>query len=293
MKWFEVKEQAAGTKRLLLLWYIYKVFGKKAVKYIAFFVTFFAFVFGGEIRGFSQKYLAAAGIKPYLINSFKHFLSYSYSLIDRMEVFANRFNPDNISFASEYDKNIFLNDIYAGKGVFFICSHLGNIEVLRAFLRSDKMRNDIHVNVFLSENQCKIFNNFIKRIAVKQNVTTFPVENIGVATPIMIKEKLDNGEIAFLAGDRVAETNSSVFVSEFLGKKMEFPVGTFKFAKIMDVPVYYIAVLKDKNDKYVVHLQKAPLNQEDMQNEYVKFLEKLTKEFPLQFYHFYDIFIEK
>ena len=33
-KWFEMKEQAAGKKRLLLLWYIYKFLGKKTVKFI-------------------------------------------------------------------------------------------------------------------------------------------------------------------------------------------------------------------------------------------------------------------
>ena len=38
-KWFEMKEQAAGKKRLLLLWYIYKFLGKKTVKFIVFFVT--------------------------------------------------------------------------------------------------------------------------------------------------------------------------------------------------------------------------------------------------------------
>ena len=40
MKWYEAKEQAAGTKRLFLLWYIYKIFGKNLVKFIAFFVIF-------------------------------------------------------------------------------------------------------------------------------------------------------------------------------------------------------------------------------------------------------------
>ena len=39
-KWFEIKEQAAGRKRLLLLWYIYKFVGKKPVKFIVFFGEF-------------------------------------------------------------------------------------------------------------------------------------------------------------------------------------------------------------------------------------------------------------
>ena len=34
LKWYEVKEQAAGHKRLMLLWYIYNIAGKNAVKFI-------------------------------------------------------------------------------------------------------------------------------------------------------------------------------------------------------------------------------------------------------------------
>ena len=50
LKWYEVKEQAAGRKRLMLLWYIYNIAGKAPVKFIVFFVTLFAFLGAPEIR---------------------------------------------------------------------------------------------------------------------------------------------------------------------------------------------------------------------------------------------------
>ena len=34
LKWYEVKEQAAGRKRLMLLWHIYKIAGKRPVQFI-------------------------------------------------------------------------------------------------------------------------------------------------------------------------------------------------------------------------------------------------------------------
>lgn len=292
-QWYEMKEQAAGLKRLLLLYFIYRYFGKSAVKFIVFFVTFFAFVFAKDVRGYSKKYLSVIGLKPSLINQFRHFLNYSYSLLDNMEVFTNNFDDSNITFSDEDTHKAFVDDIYAGKGVFFICSHLGNVNILRAFLHSKQYRSDIHVNIFLSKTQSKIFNEFIKKIAVKQNVTTYSVENIGIETSIELKDKFDRGEIAFLAGDRVSETNSGSFQAEFLGKTVEFPKGTFKFAHLMEVPVYFIVAVKENSEKYKIYLQKAPNNLGDMQSQYVKFLEKLTKEYPLQFYHFYDIFVDE
>lgn len=293
MKWYQVKEQAAGLKRLLFMYYLYRICGKKAVKCLTFFVTFFAFIFGKEVRGYSKKYLPEAGVKPTLVNQFRHFLSYSDILIDNMETFINKFDPHNITFSNEETKNEFFNCVIQKKGGFFISSHLGNIHVLRSFLSAKYNKYNVHVNIFLSENQCKIFNEFIRRIMVPQaDVTTYPVEQINVSTPIEIKEKLDRGELVFIAGDRVSETGSTVFQTKFLGRTVEFPLGTFTFAKLMDCPTFFIVLVKTKGDKYITYIEKAPANQKEMQTAYVKFLENLTRRYPLQFYHFYDIFVD-
>ena len=42
MKWYQQKEQAAGEKRLIILWNIYKFCGRKFVKFLVWFITFFA-----------------------------------------------------------------------------------------------------------------------------------------------------------------------------------------------------------------------------------------------------------
>lgn len=291
MKWFQIKEQAAGTKRLIFLWHIYNILGKNAVKFIAFFVTFFAFLAAGNIRKCSAKFLRIAGIKPTAANQFRHFLSYSYSLIDKMEAFTDKFDVDKICYANEQIKNEFINDIKAGKGIFLLCSHLGNIEILRSFLNSEKISNPPHVNIFLSENQCKIFNNFLKSISAEPKVSTYAVEKIGVETSIELQEKLARGEITFLAGDRISLDGASTFTEKFLAHEAEFPKGAFKFAKLMSVPTYYICAIKN-NDKYTIYLEKAPKNEKEMRKNYVKFLEKLTLKYPFQFYHFYDFFIE-
>ena len=44
MKWYEVKERSAGEKRLILTYYIYKIFGRYPVVLIAFFVALITFL---------------------------------------------------------------------------------------------------------------------------------------------------------------------------------------------------------------------------------------------------------
>ena len=298
-KWFEIKEQAAGRKRLLLLWYIYKFVGKKPVKFIVFFVTLFAFLGAGKVRKYSQKYLKIATGNGGLIQSFRHFLNYSYSLVDNMEMFTDNFSFEDIYFADENVQKILYDDLLKKKGLYFLCSHLGNINTMRTFFRSGEIIDDIRVNLFLEAQQCQIFKNFINSISSDNPIIAYPVENIDVTTSIEIKEKLDNGEILFIAGDRTSAHNeNATFTSKFLGQKMGFPIGAFKFALILGAPIYFIVCTAEKNNKYKIHLKKFEFQgsrQErlaELEKQYVEFLENLTKKYPLQFYHFYDLFLE-
>lgn len=294
--WYQVKEQAAGEKRLMLMWYIYKLLGKKAVNFIAFFVTLSAFIFAKEVRGYSKKYLTVISkytpLKPSLINQFKHFLSYARVLTDKIEIFSNNFDKSKIIYNSQAEKEKLYSDIDAQNGVFFLCSHIGNTEVMRTFLVDNSIYPNLRVNAFMSKNQCKIFNNFIKKIAKEIPLTPFPVEDIGIDTSIIIKENLEKGQMVFIAGDRVAENSkSATFTTKLFGETVEFPTGSFKLAQLMEVPIYFIAALKAENDTYKIYLENHNFTTlPNLETAYVKFLEKITLISPFQFYHFYDLF---
>ena len=297
MKWYEAKEQAAGTKRLFLLWYIYKIFGKKVVQFITFFVTFFACLGAKEVRNYSKKYLDIVGIKPTFNNVFKHFLSYSYSLVDRVEIFSNNFNPQKLYFEDKKQKDLLLDDLKTGNGIFFICNHLGNVDAMRAFVNSDIKDTCTSISVFLAREQCKIFGSFINQITKNEKIFLNAVEDIDINTSIEIQERLNNGGIVFMAGDRTS-LHSINFEAEFLGHKVQFPMGTFKFAQMMEVPIYFVSAIKMPKDKYSIHLKKFDSAENKrksmvkMQTEFITFLEEKTKLAPFQFYHFYNLFDE-
>ena len=257
MKWYQQKEQAAGEKRLIILWNIYKFCGRRFVKFLVFFITFFAFLGAKEPRKYSKKYLSIMGLNSGIINQFKHILMHSYSLLDKMEVFAGTFKPENVFFDNENDKNNFIKDLQ--KGVFIIGSHLGNIEMMRVFLRK-----------------------------------IYTVEEININTSIEIKEKISAGEVVVMAGDRISKNSTNIKVP-FLGKTIQLPSGTFKFAYLMEHPVYFVCALKE-GEKYRIYLRKFDFTGtktetvKQMQQEYLAFLENLVPRYPFQFYHFYDFF---
>ena len=295
MRWFQIKEQSAGEKRLLLSWYLYKIFGKNILYIIAFFVSFFTFIFSKKIRVYSKKYFSViypyANIKPGLRTQFLHINSYAQTLVDKILVYSGDFKTDAIIFENESLKEQLFSDINNNKGVFFICTHIGNIEVMQNFFLDKSTRIDNGVNIFLSNKQSQIFNSFLKKIKINFPVKLFPVEEIGLHTGIELKENLDNGEVVFIAGDRLSENNDNKYIkTKLFDKNILLPEGTFKLAKLMNVPTYFVSAIKI-GKKYNIYLEKQDiLLEKTLTDKYTKYLEKITLINPFQFFHFYDFF---
>ena len=128
------------------------------------------------------------------------------------------------------------------------------------------------------------------------NADIFPVEDIDIETSIIISERLKNGEIVFMAGDRIsAQYENRVFEGEFLGKKIQLPQGTLKFALMMNVPIYFIVCAKKKKnyiveaEEFIPKQNKKQEKLDELKQAYLKFLEKYTLKYPYQFYNFYQM----
>lgn len=306
MKWYQFKEQAAGEKRLLLSWYLYKIFGKKILKIIAFFVTIFTFLSSKDLRNFTKKNLSVIyactnniQAKPSIKNCFQNALNYSFSLVDRIETFSHKFNPKKIIFNSPQEKEILQTIIQEKEGIFFLCNHIGNIEILRNFIASKEIPQNPHVNIFLDKQHCKTFNSFLEKIEIKTNITLFPVEEIGIETAIELEEKLKKGEVVFIAGDRISQNKPDANIkTPIMGIYANLPFGSFKLAQLMNTKTFFISALKIEKDRYKIHLEKFEFdpnsskqeNLMNLKNKYILFLEKMINTAPLQFYHFYDFF---
>jgi predicted LPLAT superfamily acyltransferase len=305
-KWFQYKEESAGENRLLLTWQIYKIFGEFPVRIIAFFVGTITFLSAKDRRFAAEKYFQKLYLftknkkfKNPLFSTFKLFLNFSNSLVDKMILFSNNFNQKNIEYSQEKEWMEVLNSLKTGNGAFFISTHLGNIEIMRTLLHSKKYGLVPKVNIFLQKSACEIFNNFLKKIQCKTEVEVFAVEDIDITTSMVISEKLKNGEIVFMAGDRIsAQSETSSYETLLLGEKVRFPLGTLKFAQMLNCPIFFAICAKEKN-KYIVHTEKFDLNGtkksslEKLKSTYTEFLQKYTLLYPYQFYNFYDLFQEK
>ncbi len=295
-QWRKIEEKSAGEKRLLLTFFLYKIFGAWCLYLIAFFVSFFTFLLNKDIRFYSKKYFSAlfeyTGNKrfyPSLFNSFLHILNFGFSLADKIK-FLSGAKAQKITFEDKNFEEIFFKNIENKKGMFLIFNHVGNIEVFRSILSDKKRPSPLFISIILTLEHCKKFRNLIQKIEVNSSkIKFYPIEEMGATSAIELEEDIKRGALVFGAGDRIAGDmagrNQPVL---FLGKKVFFPKGIFRLSKMLDVETYFISCTKTKKG-YKIYSDKVT----DFNNaidDFAQFCEKLTLMFPYQFFQFYDIF---
>ena len=122
---------------------------------------------------------------------------------------------------------------------------------------------------------------------------------IGIETALDIKNKLENGEIVLMAGDRLsAQNDNKCYETKLLGRKVSLPLGTLKFALMMEAPIYLLACLKNDDGTFKIESEKFKRdnsrsdNLNNLQKQFADFLERITLSKPYQIYNFYDFFEE-
>mgnify|MGYP004567138949 FL=1 len=286
-KWFQLSEEGAGKLRLQALKFMFDKLGEFPVRIIAFFVVLSVFLQAKDRRNASLKFFKIINKKHLFLSAYRQFLNYGNSLVDKFLSVMGKLDPQKFELPEE--------DIF--KSAFFITTHVGNVEIMRSLFQLKNKFEPKRVNIFLQANACKIFNDFLKTLELHiPEIEAFPVEEISPHTSIEISDRLQNGEIVFMAGDRISAQNENIaYEAEFLNHKVKFPLGTLKFALMLNVPVYFIVCVKDRKkykifvEKFVSDKQKRTEKLEDLKLQYVKFLEKYTLLYPEQFFNFYDM----
>ncbi len=300
-EWFEQKEESAGVKRLLLSWWLYKTFGVIPLRIIAFFVVLFGYVGMKDQKQSLNAYFTALfnytnnkTFNPSFFNNFRLLLNYANSLVDKIQGFSG--NYKNIEFENDDLKQEISSLLKNKHGIFFITNHIGNVELMRVLLLADVMEEKPRVNIFLQKNHCEIFNTFLEKISVKTNIEIYPVEDIDLETSVEVEEKLKNGEVVFMAGDRLSAKNVETFYEEkVLDSDVKLPVGVLKFAQILGSEIYFVTCAKNKAEYEICAKRFEKENSktdtiQKLQKEYASFLQSSILKYPYQFYHFSKFF---
>ena len=293
--WYQQAERGAGSLRLNLLFFVYKIFGVRFMKFWVYIVAWIIDLHSKSVKEFSKKYRKvlneyqiAHNIEPTKFSPVQHIRCFADSLVDKMIAMCDKRNRIKFTVNKDADWCEFQKLIDENQGMFLICSHIGNIEGLSAYPDG----KNIKIHAFQQIGQTGIFHQFISKHSVRKNTIIHPIEDMNIGTATEMFDFLNNGDLVMMAGDRISADNPNKTISvSVLGRNCELPIGVFRFAKSMSHPIFAIALLNTGHETYKLTVKKLDeKNTNNMANEFAQFLGTNILAAPKQWFNFYDFF---
>ena len=296
--WSKIQERGTYVGIQILL-FVYRLFGRRILSFFLYPVVAYLYFTGGASKQASKEYWQRIFAVKNSSQTFTHrigiahFYSFAQSAFDKIDAWMGRITPDCVIY-SEGHPIIELQE--KQQGAVFIGSHLGNLEVCRALGHG---RYQTRINVLVFTHHAVEFNKVMKKINADSNVDLIQATHVGADLAILIKERIDNGEILVIAGDRTSVTSQGrVIYSPFLGEPAAFSQGAFILASILDCPVYFLFCLKEQNNYRIIFEHVADslkFSRKDRQasltavvNKYAQRLEHYCLAYPNQWFNFFD-----
>ncbi|MBQ6779791.1 MAG: hypothetical protein IJP62_01025 [Treponema sp.] len=310
MQWYDVKE-LHNHFGLAITFALLKIFPAVFVRILAFPVGFCYFLFSKKANAASRLYLRqlnsflSAKGKRVKESALKHIVSFAITLTEKLEVWSGKFSFKQIHFQND-DVHDLIENLENKRGAMVIVSHLGNSEMLRGLAHSAQtgVSYQFAVNTILDTKVTAGFNAMVNKINSGAMVNIFSADSVGPDTILILQEKIQNGELVVIAGDRMsANTKNRFIMQDFLGKPAPFAYGAYLLTALLDVPTYFMFGVRKKDlsifPQYDMFVKKNPISFDCPRKEreerimqtianYAHELERLCAAHPYQWYNFFD-----
>lgn len=293
--WYQMRERGAGRLRIEFLWLVYKLFGINFLKFIVKIVSGTIAIFAPKVRQQSFKYRTILNkyekkhnLPLSKFTSMSHICNFACSVVDKISAICDTRTPLKFDTDNNHDMQVLQKLLDSNSGVFFICSHLGNIETLSAMSAGQNKR----MNAFMNVGQNHVFRDFVAKKAKYTNTVIYPTENIDVSTASDMYDAVKRGELVLMAGDRISPNAPDKVINvKILNQECSLPMGVFRFARACDCPVFAIANVKTNKLQYKMFVKQLNTKNTDiMAQEYAEFLENMIVKYPNQWFNFFDFF---
>ncbi len=204
-------------------------------------------------------------------------------------------NPFKTTYS---DPDKFLSAIHQEGGILIMSSHIGNFEyagsLMKAFTKTTYLM------------MLKIHDEKLKRYLDALHAKR-SYQVIDLSDPIKASQeailKLKEGSVVCVMGDRDIENKS--IKTTFLNETVYLPLGPFYLASFSNVPIIFIWCMKEKNKEYKVinvgpyKLKEASNSKErieiaeNLAHEFAREMEKVIREYPYQWFNFYNFWERK
>ena len=210
---------------------------------------------------------------------------FAQAVIDKFAMYAGR------RFDIEVDGLAFFQQLASQPdGFVILSSHVGNYEIAGYSLVSSEKR--LNALVYSGEKESVMKNR--NKMFVQTNIHMISVRK-DMSHLYDINNALANGEIVSIPSDRIWGSSKSISIP-FLRCEADFPVGPFHVAALRGQEVLVVHVMKIAVKRYKVYVKPlaydkhAPRQEqiETLARQYVTELERMLRQYPTQWYNYFD-----
>ncbi len=265
--------------------------GRRAGRFILYFIAAYFFAFAPSARRNGRNYLRRAlGREPTSRDWFRQVFSFASTIHDRVYLVNGQYDMFDVTIEGE---PIMQRLMDAGQGAFLMGAHLGSFEVTRAM---GQRRQGLRVAMAMYEDNA---NKVQGRLAAINPAAKLDVITLGrMDSMLRIHEYLEKGAFVGVLGDRTFGEEAGQTV-DFLGSPALFPTGALRAAAILRRPVVFMIGLYRGGRRYhVVFAELADFSDiphggrtaalEEAVRRYAALLEKYCRSDPYNWFNFYD-----
>jgi len=262
------------------------------------------FLTGRDARRASRTYLSRLGAQsapPTTWSVWRHMLTFADASLDKLAAWRGEIADASVEFKGAEE---FARLARERRGALFIGSHLGNLEMIRALAVTRELAT---VTAVVYTDHARRFAATLAGANARFADNLFEVRDFGPQTAILLKERIERGEILVIVGDRTpAADNGRRAHASFLGHDAPFPQGPVVLGYLLGCPVYLFFCLKEEKrhgQRYRITLEpfaeRIELPHRGRQAaidayvaQYARRLEWYCREAPLQWFNFFDFWHE-
>ena len=261
------------------------------LRFVVLYYFFFSFKASRQIYLLYHRKLRYSRVTS-IIKLYKNYYLLGQSIIDKVVVMSGIKNKFSFNFDGEEN----LRKITGlQKGGMLLSAHIGNWDVAGHLFK----RLETRINIVIYDGEHEQIKEYLESVTGKRNVNIIVIKN-DLSHIYAISEAFTNNEFVCMHADRFME-GSKTMPAEFLGEQARFPMGPFLLAAKFKVPVSFVFAVKENKLHY--HLfaseikeytnpEKGPVMQE-MLTDYAAEMEKKLKQYPEQWFNYYNFWQQK
>lgn len=269
-------------------------FGLGPAYFLLRFVTLYYFFFSKPNKYIREYFKTVHGYSPLKarLAVYKNNYLLGQTIIDKVAVMAGA--KGAITTVSK--NGHYLDELAAiGKGGILVSAHIGNWEVAGQGLN----RLNTNFNILMYANEKENIKEYMDGVMTKKKINIISINEETKSHIIELHKAFSNNELVVMHGDRYRE-GAKTLTANFFGRPAQFPAGPFVMAAKFGVPLCIVFAVKKGKYDYQFSTEKcikvdrtrdeAKLEAicQDLLQQYVAEVEKKVKEYPHQWFNYYD-----